>query len=40
MCNIMGKKDSKAVNMCGKCGVPLHPDCFKAYHVPGAQRFT
>ena len=40
MCLIMGKKDAKAMKICGKCGVPLHPDCFKAYHMPGAQRFT
>ena len=38
MCLKMGKKDAKAVNMCSKCTVPLHPKCFCAYHVPNAPR--
>jgi hypothetical protein len=38
MCTEMGKKDAKAVNMCMKCEVPLHPKCFMAYHVPTAPR--
>ena len=38
MCTEMGKKDAKAVNMCLKCEVPLHPKCFMAYHVPTAPR--
>ena len=34
----MGKKDAKAVNMCSKCTVPLHPKCFCAYHIPNTPR--
>ena len=40
MCLEMGKKDAKAVNICMKCNVPLHPKCFRAYHVPNAPRPT
>ena len=36
MCLERGKKDYKAVNMCSKCDVPLHPKCFMAWHVPAA----
>ena len=38
MCLALGKRDAKAVNMCLKCEVPLHPKCFMAYHVPTAPR--
>ena len=32
MCTELGKKDMKAVNLCLKCQVPLHPKCFRHYH--------
>ena len=35
-----GKPDAKAVNMCHKCQVPLHPKCFFPYHLPKAPRLT
>ena len=40
MCLEQGKKDAKAVNLCSKCQVPLHPKCFFPYHVPNAPRPT
>ena len=34
------ERDTKAVNMCTKCNVPLHPKYFRAYHVPDASGPT
>ena len=40
LCSELGRKDAKAVNVCTKCGVPLHPNCFVPYHVPTDPRPT
>ena len=36
----MSMRDKKAVNVCTKCNVSLHPMCFMAYHVPNSPRPT